>query len=71
MLRDSLLKLAEEYTGRPAPVKMTKRQFGRPALARTTRVLPDRLAAIGAATNHENQEYARSTDEPAPLAFAG
>ena len=71
MLRDSLLKLAEEYTERLAAVKVTKRQFGRPARTRTTRVLPDRLAAIGAAINHEKPEYARSTDEPAPLAFAG
>ena len=71
MLRDSLLKLAEEYMGRPAPVKMTKRQFGRPAQARMTRTLTDRLAAIGAAINHERQEYARSTHEPASLALAG
>ncbi len=57
--------------GGPAARKITKRQFGRPAQARMTRTLTERLAAIGAAINHERQEYARSTHEPASLALAG
>jgi hypothetical protein len=58
MLRDCPLKLAGEHTGRASARKMTKRQFGRPAQATMTRTLTDRPAAIGAAINHERQEYA-------------
>ena len=70
MLRDSLLTLAEEYTGR-ASARESDETAAWPARRRTTKVLPERLVAIGAAINHERQEYARSTDEPAPLALAG
>jgi len=72
MLRDSLYSRSPKNTpGGPAPKNITKRQFGTQAQATMTRTLTDRPTTIGAAINHERQEYARSTHEPAPLAVAG
>ena len=71
MLRDSPLMLAEEYTGRASTREIDETAVWQAGSDEDDRLLPERLATIGAAINHERQEYARSTDEPAPVAVAG